>query len=156
MPLAFVNHYKKNLGTKGDSRPNIPHYIFHRKVTLEQAQDMIRTVTDAKIKTAMFGISDDKAPGPDGHTAAFFKASWDIVQHDVCLTVREFFQTGQLLKQVKNNIISLILKVETLKKVNEYRPDILMQYNNNNNNSQSHWCEVWGDILLQCYVQMYK
>ncbi|GJU65564.1 putative RNA-directed DNA polymerase, eukaryota, reverse transcriptase zinc-binding domain protein [Tanacetum coccineum] len=35
--------------------------------------NMVRHVTNDEIKRAMFDISDDKAPGPDGYTSTFFK-----------------------------------------------------------------------------------
>nr|GEW10773.1 hypothetical protein [Tanacetum cinerariifolium] len=38
-----------------------------------------------EIKSAMFSIGDDHAPGPDGFTYAFFKKSWDIVGDDICV-----------------------------------------------------------------------
>nr|GEX29252.1 hypothetical protein [Tanacetum cinerariifolium] len=34
---------------------------------------MVRNITDAEIKEAIFGIGDEKAPGPDGFTVVFFK-----------------------------------------------------------------------------------
>lgn len=32
---------------------------------------MVQAVTDAEIKSAVFAINDDKAPGPDRFTSAF-------------------------------------------------------------------------------------
>ncbi|XVF87655.1 hypothetical protein PTKIN_Ptkin18bG0137700 [Pterospermum kingtungense] len=40
------------------------------------------TTTVDEIKAAMFGISVDKAPGPDGFSSHFFKVAWDIVGKD--------------------------------------------------------------------------
>ncbi|GJU48798.1 hypothetical protein Tco_1218353 [Tanacetum coccineum] len=41
--------------------------------------NMVRNITNEEIKTAMFNIGDDRAPGPDGFTFAFFKKSWETV-----------------------------------------------------------------------------
>ncbi|GAA0150922.1 hypothetical protein LIER_09755 [Lithospermum erythrorhizon] len=43
-------------------------------------------------------MGDERAPGPDGFTAAFFKAHWDTVREDVVRAVREFYSTGRLLR----------------------------------------------------------
>ncbi|GJU81521.1 hypothetical protein Tco_1283886 [Tanacetum coccineum] len=59
---------------------------------------------------AMFSIGDDRAPGPNGFTSAFFKRSWDIVGNDVCRAVREFFNNGQLLKEINHTFLALIPK----------------------------------------------
>ncbi|KAL0305368.1 UNVERIFIED_CONTAM: hypothetical protein Scaly_2987400 [Sesamum calycinum] len=52
-----------------------------------------------EIKDAAFDIAEDSAPGPDGYTAGFFKASWSVVGKEVSEAVSEFFRTGKLLKQ---------------------------------------------------------
>ncbi|GJX73150.1 reverse transcriptase domain, reverse transcriptase zinc-binding domain protein [Tanacetum coccineum] len=47
--------------------------LFEKKVSDTSNLNMIRHATDEEIKAAMFGIGDDRAPGPDGYTSAFFK-----------------------------------------------------------------------------------
>ncbi|GAA0184622.1 hypothetical protein LIER_31910 [Lithospermum erythrorhizon] len=59
---------------------------------------------------AMFDIGDERAPGPDGFTGAFFKTNWDTVREDVVRAVREFNTTGRLLRQLNHTIIALIPK----------------------------------------------
>lgn len=45
----------------------------------------------------MFSLGNDKAPGPDGFTAYFFKRSWSIIGQEVVKAIQSFFQTGRLL-----------------------------------------------------------
>lgn len=47
---------------------------------------------------AVFSIPDDKAPGPDEYSAQFFKRAWNTVGPLLIEAVREFFDTGKLLK----------------------------------------------------------
>ncbi|GJV83921.1 putative RNA-directed DNA polymerase, eukaryota, reverse transcriptase zinc-binding domain protein [Tanacetum coccineum] len=92
VPEAFVAHYEAFLGHPGT------------------------------IKNAMFSMGNEKSPGPDGFTAAFFKEDWDIVGKDVILAVREFFINGKLLKEMNHTIIALIPKVSTPARVNDFWP----------------------------------
>ncbi|GJV05570.1 hypothetical protein Tco_1343226 [Tanacetum coccineum] len=47
--------------------------LFQNKVSGTSYLDMVRQVSDDEIKNAMFDIGDDKAPGLDGFTSAFFQ-----------------------------------------------------------------------------------
>ncbi|GJX31868.1 putative reverse transcriptase domain, reverse transcriptase zinc-binding domain protein [Tanacetum coccineum] len=75
---------------------------------------------------------NDKSPGSDGYTDAFFKEAWDIIAPDVIKTVQEFFVNGILLKEVNHTIIALILKVDYPCIINDYHPisccNILLKY----------------------------
>ncbi|GKD39484.1 zinc finger, CCHC-type containing protein [Tanacetum coccineum] len=52
---------------------------------------MVCLITNDEIKKVMSFISDNRTPGPDGYSSAFFKKGWDIIGNDVCDAVREFF-----------------------------------------------------------------
>ncbi|GKF21405.1 hypothetical protein Tco_0070043, partial [Tanacetum coccineum] len=55
-----------------------------------------------KIRKAMFSIGDNKAPGLDGYSAAFFNEAWNIVGTDVTKAIKEFFTNGVLLKELNH------------------------------------------------------
>ncbi|GJV62603.1 sodium/hydrogen exchanger 6 [Tanacetum coccineum] len=96
VPEAFVAHYKSFLG----------------------AAD----ITDGEIKDALFSIRDDRALEPDGFTSAFFKKAWDVVGGEITLSIRDFFTNDKLIKELNLTIISLIPKVTTPARINNYRP----------------------------------
>ncbi|KAK3229962.1 hypothetical protein Dsin_001843 [Dipteronia sinensis] len=64
----------------------------------------------------------DKAPGPDGFNAYFFKITWDIVGKDVIDAVQEFFRSGLLLKELNATIFALVPKVPNPFKMKDFRP----------------------------------
>ncbi|GJY59365.1 hypothetical protein Tco_0459257 [Tanacetum coccineum] len=118
----FVSHFKRFLGAKKEIDDLDDSNLFHKKISHEDAINMVIWVTDKKIKEAMFDIGDNKAPGPDGFTSTFFKNSWNIVGKEVCLDVQEFFKTGKLLGEISATVISLILKIQQPNKVFDFRP----------------------------------
>nr|GFD07387.1 methylenetetrahydrofolate reductase 1 [Tanacetum cinerariifolium] len=97
------------------------HFLFDARHTDVEANYMIRDITSNEVKEAMFSMGNDKSPGPDGYTAAFFKEAWDIVGLDIVLAVREFFGNGKLLKELNHTVIALIPKIQTPTRVNDYR-----------------------------------
>lgn len=49
-----------------------------------------------EIKEATFTIHPDKAPSPDGFSASFFQANWEVVGPDVIQETQGFFATETL------------------------------------------------------------
>ncbi|GJT06737.1 hypothetical protein Tco_0841199 [Tanacetum coccineum] len=117
---AFVSHYEQFLGLEGASTPLDDQGLFTRVLANHKAEFMVREVSDNEIKDALFSMGDDKAPGPDGFTAAFFKKSWDIMGGEITNAVRDFFSNGKLLKELNHTIIFLIPKVSTPAKITDY------------------------------------
>ncbi|XP_013583378.1 uncharacterized protein LOC106442679 [Brassica napus] len=66
------------------------------RVSEHQAQQMISTPTAVEIKRHFFKLNANKAPGPDGLTSGFFKASWEIIGGEVVCSVQQFFETSFL------------------------------------------------------------
>ncbi|GJV31218.1 hypothetical protein Tco_1391618 [Tanacetum coccineum] len=119
---AFVSHYEVFLGQSGSVSTICTSDLFVNRLDIGAALDMIRDVNDQEIKDAIFSMGNDKSPGPDGFTAAFFKEAWDIVANNVILAVREFFVNGKLLKELNHTIIALVPKVASPSRVNDFRP----------------------------------
>ncbi|XP_071718721.1 uncharacterized protein [Rutidosis leptorrhynchoides] len=112
VPDIFVNHYKEFLGSSCNCyHIKNPEDLFHAKINQVKARNMIRPVTNLEVKDAIFGIGNDKSPGPDGYSAVFFKHAWGIIGDDVCTAVKYFFNNCQLLKELNHTIVALIPKV---------------------------------------------
>ena len=78
--------------------------------------------TPLEIKEVVFGMYSDKAPGPDGLPALFYKRYWPIVGKSVCDAALNFFKSRNLLTEVNNTFIVLIPKTQSPSFVNHYRP----------------------------------
>ncbi|XP_022007434.1 uncharacterized protein LOC110906639 [Helianthus annuus] len=118
----FVKHYERFFGSQGDTSLTPAPDLFSKRLSPQVAQHMIRQVSPEEVKRAMFGIGIDKAPGPDGYTAAFFKCAWPIVGNDVTCAIIDFFETGKLLRELNHTNIVLIPKTPTPSTVSDYRP----------------------------------
>ncbi|KAJ9536547.1 hypothetical protein OSB04_un000299 [Centaurea solstitialis] len=74
VPDAFVEHLQLYLGVCDDSLdPTMQSSLFSSRLSLVDALDMIRPISDDDIKRAMFSIGSNKAPGSDGFSSKFFK-----------------------------------------------------------------------------------
>ncbi|CAH9101719.1 unnamed protein product [Cuscuta europaea] len=119
----FVSFYTDLFGS---SDPNVeidPDIILSGKcIDSSKATEVIAPISDIEIKNVLFDIGDNKSPGPDGYTSAFFKHNWDIVGHDVILAVRGFFNSGKLLKQTNHTVVALIPKTSHDPSAADFRP----------------------------------
>ncbi|GKB51427.1 RNA-directed DNA polymerase, eukaryota, reverse transcriptase zinc-binding domain protein, partial [Tanacetum coccineum] len=121
--FQFVNHFKQFLGLSVLVTPIAnSEELFTTKLSSSKASQMVKPVTDREIKKAMFNTNHNKAPGPDGSSAKFFKAAWHIVGPDVCTAVKEFLSSGKLLGELNATIISLIPKINIPLLVTDFRP----------------------------------
>ena len=64
-------------------------------ITPQMNQNLLRLATEDEVKEALFMMHPEKAPGPDGMTALFFKHSWHIIKHDLLEMVNNFFGYGR-------------------------------------------------------------
>ena len=70
----FVDYYKNLLGTRKDCQRLEGDVLAEGTlIKEEQAIGLNQPVLDEDIKSALFDIGDDKAPGLDGYTLCFFK-----------------------------------------------------------------------------------
>ncbi|XP_071739373.1 uncharacterized protein [Rutidosis leptorrhynchoides] len=93
----FVQHYTNFLGsTSVCDDLHDPSSLFTKKISHQNAMHMIRPISDDEVKKAIFGIGDNKSPGPDGYSA--------------------------LLKEINNTTITLLPKVHVPNKVTDFRP----------------------------------
>ncbi|XP_022002776.1 uncharacterized protein LOC110900170 [Helianthus annuus] len=119
---AFVDHYEHFLGCPGNPAISPTPDLFSKKLERDVARHMVRPVTPDEVKRAMFSMGSDKAPGPDGFTAGFFKNAWPIVGDEVSKAVIDFFATGKLLRELNHTLIVLIPKTPSPSVVTDYRP----------------------------------
>nr|GEY22936.1 hypothetical protein [Tanacetum cinerariifolium] len=110
VPDVFVSHYHSFLGATVTCGDLDSKGLYNKKVSNLSNANMTCPITDDEIKRAMFGIGDEKSQGPDGYTLTFFKKGWNVISHDICSAIRDFFENGKLLKEINHTFIALIPK----------------------------------------------
>jgi len=119
----FIGFYRHLLGSCSNTGSINPTIISSGPtISLEHANALTRPVCDQEIRDALFDIGDEKAPGPDGYSACFFKQAWGTVGVLFCQAVHEFFRSGKILKQINHSTIVLIPKSSHACSVSDYRP----------------------------------
>ena len=91
-------------------------------ITKAENNSLLSIPPPEEIKATLFQMQDQKAPGPDGFLALFYKQLWLTVSDDVIKAVTSFFQRGIMPREVNCSLIVLIPKVSNPTSVNHFRP----------------------------------
>lgn len=118
-----MTYFQRLLGTTPQVIPTSQE-VFGAGPKLSEAecQALTQPIDDLMIKEALFHIGDEKAPRPDGYTAAFFKSNWELIKVDFLDAVHEFLNNGRLLKQLSHAVIALIPKSKHEPTAADFRP----------------------------------
>lgn len=75
------------VGVIGSFMPPPPSKI----VSEQENQELIKPVSKGEVWRALWSLTEDKAPGPDGFPPMFFRHYWSIIQEDMVAIVQDFF-----------------------------------------------------------------
>eukprot|EP00253_Pinus_taeda_P028873 PITA_28873 len=92
------------------------------KISENQKAHLDKDITMEEIVWSLQSMPPDKAPGPDGFTAAFFKSHWDIIKKDYIRMVKNFFSKCKLGSSVKSTHLALIPKDPNPQTFDRFRP----------------------------------
>lgn len=65
-------------------------------LTVDHQELLLRPVSEDEIFQALFSIPGDKSPRSDGFGTRFFRDTWPIVDPDIIVTIKDFFNSGKL------------------------------------------------------------
>ncbi|XP_020258480.1 uncharacterized protein LOC109834874 [Asparagus officinalis] len=89
----LISYYKSLLGSSISTDPPVIDIIKNVPCLNDlQARNLTKPVTKDEIRNAIFYMPDDKAPGPDGFNASFYKSAWSIIGEETTQAIEDFFQ----------------------------------------------------------------
>ncbi|XP_021762917.1 uncharacterized protein LOC110727647 [Chenopodium quinoa] len=121
----LIQHFSDLYNCQKNPATNIPELWDELDIPMlssHHQQQLMAPFTAAEIKNAIFHIGNDKSPGPNGFTAAFFKSHWSIVGTQVTSTIQYFFARGYMLKDWNRTFLVLLAKVDHPDNPSQFRP----------------------------------
>jgi exonuclease III len=92
------------------------------KITARMNQKLEAKVTRKEIKDALFAMSPDKAPGPDGFTTNFIQYCWQIVKKDLHKMILKSQDCKKIGGSTNSTFLALIPKEKGAHSFNRFRP----------------------------------
>ena len=96
------------------------------KVTEEDLKKLTTPVTLEELKTLIFEIKKNKAPGPDGITGEFYMHFWGLVKQDMIDLINDFFKGLINIDRLNFGVITLIPKTKDASQIQKFRPICLL------------------------------
>ncbi|XP_026433536.1 uncharacterized protein LOC113330957 [Papaver somniferum] len=94
----------------------------HESISLTERQMLDAIPSLDEIKSAVFYLGADSAPGPDGFSGCFYRHCWDIIQQDLHSAIVYAWTSKSIPKGSNSSLIILIVKVRGADSLRKYRP----------------------------------
>lgn len=79
--------------------------------------------TTEEVWAAISELPADRAPGPDGFTGTFYKASWEVIRGDIMVAIDAFTHADcRNLRKLNNALVVLLPKKPDALEASDYRP----------------------------------
>ncbi|GJV99319.1 RNA-directed DNA polymerase, eukaryota [Tanacetum coccineum] len=117
----FFDHFKNRFDKPSSGGIELVRE-FSKRLSIEQNEILEGEVSNAEIKSAVWGCGIDKAPGPDGFTFGFYRRYWSFIENDVVDAIKWFFANGNIPKGGNSCFITLIPKIPNANMVKDFRP----------------------------------
>jgi hypothetical protein len=96
------------------------------QVSEEENKVLTAPFSVEEVKTAVFDMEHNKAPGPDGFPTEFYQFFWDIVKPDLMNLFYEFHAGRLLIHSLNFGVITLLPKIANAARIQQYRPICLL------------------------------
>jgi mannosylglycoprotein endo-beta-mannosidase len=96
------------------------------QISPEENSILISEFTEDEVFEAISQMEQNKAPGPDGFPAEFYKQFWETIKHDLMSLFAQLQQGDLELFKLNFGVITLIPKKEDVVRIHRYRPICLL------------------------------
>jgi len=122
---AVCSHFKDHFVAQNISRPGAENLLF-KHLSYEDGRGLIKPFFEAEVKAAVWDCDSFKSPGSDRVNFGFIKDFWEDIKGDVMCFISDFHLNGKLTRGINFTFIALIPKVDSPRRLNDFRPIALV------------------------------
>ena len=87
---------------------------------------MVKEFHEEEVKTAMFSMKSNSAPGPNGFGVTFFKNFWSLIGKDYFALFQDLHRGVLDVRRLNYGVITLVPKIQEANNIKQYRPICLL------------------------------
>jgi hypothetical protein len=118
---SITQYYKKLFFETAPWKPKLDGLAFPGLDPLDVGW-LERLIQEEEVLQALLSMDEDKAPGPDDFSIAFYRSSWSIVKVDLMSVFHNFHRHERFEKSLNATFIALIPKKTGQLEVRDFRP----------------------------------
>lgn len=118
----FIDYFNNIFNSSYDHYDDVIFNVVNNRITIQDYNFLNTPFTALEIKEAIRNLKANSAPGPDGLTALFYQQYWDIIGSDIIEYTLNILNNEGDIKDINHTYISLIPKIKTPSKPEEFRP----------------------------------
>lgn len=124
-----TNYYRELFGPAPGNICQIDASLWSQDENImpEDNEYLTRPFSLEEIKTTLFAMKPNRAPGPDNIPAEFYQHCWDVVSPEL-FNLFEWFYEGKLdVQRLNYGVITLLPKSAEANRIQQYRPICLLR-----------------------------
>ena len=122
---GMVHFYKGLYSESANWRPVLGGVKFN-SIDAVDAGHLEQPFSEDEVVIALYQISGEKAPGPNGFTLTFFQHCWEVVKVKVLNTIKEFYEYEEFERSLNSTFMVLIPIKVGASDVRDFRPICLL------------------------------
>jgi hypothetical protein len=91
-----------------------------------EKERLIRPIEMEELKKVVFGMENNKAPGPDGFPVEFYKHFWYLIKDNLMELITDFMKRKIRVERLNYGVITLIPKCKEARMIQKFRPICLL------------------------------
>jgi hypothetical protein len=95
---------------------------FRARITPDHLRLLNKEVNMEELKSAIFCMHPEKAPGPDGLNPGFFQKNWELIKDDLLKELQKLISDEYLDPKINKSFIILIPKISHPESLQDFRP----------------------------------
>jgi len=118
----ITNYYKSLFGPPENSFIELDEHYVHDipQVSELENEHLTDAFSKSEVRTAVFQMEHNKAPGPDGFPPEFYQVFWDLLKDDLMAMFMEFHEGTLPLNSLNFGTIILLPKKKDAKVIQQY------------------------------------
>jgi len=93
-----------------------------QRVTADMNDELLKPFVEDEVKQALKQMDANTAPGSDGLPSLFYKQFWEKIGKEISEAVLAILNSGTIPANLNHTFISLIPKIQSPRKVCDFRP----------------------------------